>query len=255
MTINFDPRSVFACYLQGTYLATRKLSFSWRGSPPLLPPAPTRAGPSTLPTQCRRELPLLAKQLRRSPLRPPPLRAHQHPWRSHNPPVLTKHLGDLSPPTKRLRTASHPSQPPTTPPCPPAPLEVPQSPGTHQAPWRSLPAHQAATPGSNHREFSHNLPPPLFTKQLGELRPPTKRPSLRSHHRGATPPLPSATTPPMVTLSPQPSGEEQQIWTSAKSPKRPKRPQGTLHLQLVTHLPHLSAFFGSSHLCAPVVNA
>ena len=76
-----------------------------------LPPEPDQAL-STLPTQCGRELPLLAKQLRRSPLRPPPLRAHQHPWRSHNPPVLTKHLGDLSPPTKRLRTSSHPSQTP-----------------------------------------------------------------------------------------------------------------------------------------------
>ena len=131
MTINFDPRSVFACYLQGTYLAyTKAIFFLERLAPSptnraqkqssscaprtklenllsarqafenRLPPEPDQAL-STLPTQCGRELPLLAKQLRRSPLRPPPLRAHQHPWRSHNPPVLTKHLGDLSPPTKR----------------------------------------------------------------------------------------------------------------------------------------------------------
>ena len=42
MTINFDPRSVFACYLQGTYLATRKLSFSCTGA------RPTRCPPSSL---------------------------------------------------------------------------------------------------------------------------------------------------------------------------------------------------------------
>ena len=110
-------------------LHTRKLSFSWRGSPPLLP------------TVHKNSLPLVhhAPSWKTFSPRAKRLRTGSHPNR-------TKH--SPNPMWERATVASTATQeippPPTTPPCPPAPLEVPQSPGAHQAPWRSLAAHQAA---------------------------------------------------------------------------------------------------------------